>query len=115
MKKFPLNAISKAFTLAAIVSIHPAIAENIKPTEKPNVIVVMADDLGDWANSFRNGEYIDTPNLEYLAETGVRFENAMTPAPVSSAARACFHTGKMPSQHGVYDFLAEKPKFDASW
>ena len=115
MKKFPLNTITKAFTLAAIVGTHPVIAENIKPSEKPNVIVIMADDLGDWANSFRNGKYIDTPNLEYLAETGVRFENAMTPAPVSSAARASFHTGKMPSQHGVYDFLAENPKFDANW
>lgn len=115
MKKFPINAVTKACALAAVTCSTPIIADEVKPIDKPNIIVVMADDLGQWASSFRNGDYIDTPNLEYLAETGVRFENAMTPAPVSSAARASFHTGKMPSQHGVYDFLAENPKFDANW
>lgn len=115
MKKFKLNAVSKACALGIIAFIQPALADTVKPVEKPNIIVIMADDLGNWANSFQNNKYIETPNLEYLAETGVRFENAMTPAPVSSAARASFHTGKMPSQHGVYDFLAENPKFDANW
>ena len=115
MNKFSLNAVSKACALAAIVCTQPVLAKDVNSPEKPNIIVIMADDLGDWANSFSNSQYIDTPNLEFLAETGVRFENAMTPAPVSSAARASFHTGKMPSQHGVYDFLAENPKFDANW
>lgn len=115
MKKFPLNTVSKAFALAALTCAHPALAAEQAKVEKPNIIVIMADDLGQWANSFRNEGLIETPNLEYLAEQGVRFENAMTPAPVSSAARASFHTGKMPSQHGVYDFLAENPKYDANW
>lgn len=84
-------------------------------SEKPNIIVVMADDMGQWASSFRKPEIIDTPSLEYMAHQGVRFTNAMTPAPVCSAARASFHTGKMPSQHGVYDFLAEDSKYDANW
>ncbi|NOI64690.1 sulfatase-like hydrolase/transferase [Vibrio sp. 99-8-1] len=112
MKKFSHNAVAKACALAAITCSQPILAAT---AEKPNIIVIMADDLGQWANSFHNQGIIETPNLEYLAETGVRFENAMTPAPVSSAARASFHTGKMPSQHGVYDFLAENPEFDANW
>ena len=114
MKKFPLSAVSKAFTLAAMTCSGSVIAEEVKQPQQPNIVVIMADDLGDWATSHHN-QYVETPNLEYLSETGVRFENGMTPAPVSSAARASFHTGKMPSQHGVYDFLAEDPKYDADW
>ncbi|MEZ8654180.1 sulfatase [Vibrio splendidus] len=114
MKKFPLSAVSKAFALAAVTCSGSVIAEDVKQPQQPNIVVIMADDLGDWATSHHN-QYVETPNLEYLSETGVRFENGMTPAPVSSAARASFHTGKMPSQHGVYDFLAEDPKFDAGW
>lgn len=113
MKKFRVNSLAKACALGAVACSGQAIAQAETPTQ-PNVIVIMADDLGQWATGLRN-DLIQTPNMEYMAETGVRFENAMTPAPVSSAARASFHTGKMPSQHGVYDFLAENAKYDADW
>ncbi|WP_413111296.1 sulfatase [Thaumasiovibrio sp. DFM-14] len=109
-----LNKIASAIALSAMVTAAPSLAEEVERTSQPNILVIMTDDLGQWATNFRNDK-IDTPNLTYLAENGVRFENGMTPAPVSSAARASFHTGKMPSQHGVYDFLAEDPEFDADW
>lgn len=82
---------------------------------KPNIIVIMADDMGQWATSYRSQNVVKTPNLAYLAEQGVRFENAISPAPVCSAARASFHTGEMPSQHGIHDFLSEQEEFDANW
>jgi choline-sulfatase len=82
---------------------------------RPNIIVVMADDHAQWALGAYGLDEIDTPNIDWLADQGVRFENAMSPAPVCSAARASFYTGKMPSQHGVHDFLSEDPKFDADW
>ncbi|MGF1703681.1 sulfatase-like hydrolase/transferase [Photobacterium makurazakiensis] len=112
---FKLSAVAKGCALAALACSQTVYAEEKVESVQPNIIVIMADDLGQWATSFRNKDIIETPNLDYLAENGVRFENGMTPAPVSSAARASFHTGKMPSQHGVYDFLAEDPKFDAGW
>ncbi len=82
---------------------------------QPNIIVVMADDHGQWALGSYGLEQLRTPNIDFLADQGVLFENAMSPAPVCSAARASFHTGKMPSQHGVHDFLNESPEFDANW
>ncbi|KII76396.1 sulfatase [Vibrio renipiscarius] len=114
MKQFRVNSLAKACALGAIACSSHAIAQTSATPTQPNVIVIMADDLGQWATGLRN-DLIQTPNMEYMAETGIRFENAMTPAPVSSAARASFHTGKMPSQHGVYDFLAENSKYDANW
>jgi arylsulfatase A-like enzyme len=46
--------------------------------------------------------------MDWLARTGARFDNAFTPCPVCSPARACFWTGKMPSAHGVHDHLARR-------
>jgi choline-sulfatase len=83
--------------------------------EPLNIIVVMSDDHGQWALGSYGLEQIDTPNIDYLAEQGVLFENAMSPAPVCSPARASFYTGKMPSQHGVHDYLSESPEYDGEW
>lgn len=83
--------------------------------EQPNIIVVMSDDHGQWAVGAYGQESIDTPNMDWLAERGVLFRNAMSPAPVCSPARASFYTGKMPSQHGVHDFLREDREYDADW
>jgi arylsulfatase A-like enzyme len=82
---------------------------------RPNIIVVMADDHAQWALGAYGLAQLDTPNIDWLAQQGVLFENAMSPAPVCSAARASFYTGKMPSQHGVHDFLSEQEQFDAGW
>jgi len=45
--------------------------------------------------------------MDYLAETGAKMANAFTPCPVCSPARACFHTGRIPSAHGIHDHINE--------
>lgn len=82
---------------------------------RPNIIVVLADDMAQWAMGAYGLDQINTPNLDYLADTGVRFANAMTPSPVCSPARASFFTGKIPSQHGVHDFLGQNKTFTHPW
>ncbi|MGI9199544.1 MAG: sulfatase family protein [Woeseiaceae bacterium] len=82
---------------------------------KPNIIVIMSDDHGQWALGSYGLEQIKTPSIDYLAEQGVLFQNAMSPAPVCSPARASFYTGKLPSQHGVHDYLSESPEYDGEW
>lgn len=96
----------------AVATPMPVLAQSVA---RPNIIVVMADDHAQWALGAYGLEQLDTPNIDWLAEQGVRFDNAMSPAPVCSAARASFYTGKMPSQHGVHDFLSESEEFDANW
>jgi arylsulfatase A-like enzyme len=46
--------------------------------------------------------------MDALAANGVRMVNAFTPSPVCSPARACFFTGRYPSQHGIHDWLKER-------
>ena len=81
----------------------------------PNIVIIMTDDHGQWALGSYGLEQLETPNIDFLAEQGVLFQNAMTPAPVCSAARASFYTGKMPSQHGVHDYLSESEEFESDW
>lgn len=94
------------FILSALIGTisFSAFAER-EPTA-PNIIVIMSDDQGRWALGAYDTR-INTPNIDYLAKTGARFDQAISPVPVCSAARASFFTGKMPSQHGVHDFLSE--------
>lgn len=73
----------------------------------PNIIVFFTDDHAQWAlPSYGNSEIV-APNLTHLAETGALMQNAFTPCPVCSPARASFWTGLYPSQHGIHDHLAE--------
>ena len=73
--------------------------------EKPNIIFILSDDQGAWAMGCAGNEELDTPNLDRLAATGIRFANFFCASPVCSPARASILTGQIPSQHGVQDFL----------
>lgn len=77
----------------------------------PNVLVFLTDDHGHWGGNCFGTPLIETPNLDFLAATGTRFENAFTPCPVCSPARASFFTGKMPSAHGIHDWLREPGQY----
>ncbi|MEM7029456.1 MAG: sulfatase-like hydrolase/transferase [Chloroflexota bacterium] len=75
--------------------------------KKPrNILLFVTDDHAHWALGCMGNREIQTPNLDYLAQTGVKMVNAFTPTPVCSPARACLFTGRLASQHGIHDYLA---------
>jgi choline-sulfatase len=74
---------------------------------RPNILVFLTDDHGQWALPTYGNREIIAPNIDYLASSGARMSNAFTPCPVCSPARASFFTGRLPSQHGVHDWLRE--------
>ena len=62
--------------------------------KRPNVVFILADDLG-WAELGCYGNrFNETPNLDRLANGGMRFTNAYASAPVCSPYRAAFLTGQ---------------------
>ncbi len=71
-----------------------------------NILLFLTDDHGQWAAGTYDNPEIRTPNLDFLAETGVQMDNAFTPTPVCSPSRASLLTGRLPSQHGIHDYLA---------
>jgi arylsulfatase A-like enzyme len=66
---------------------------------KPNIVFIMADDLGNADLGYRGGE-IKTPNIDKLATTGVRCESFYG-MPVCTPARAALMTGRYPIRHGL--------------
>ena len=72
---------------------------------KPNIVFILTDDQGYWALGCNGNDEILTPNIDNLAEEGVRFENFYCASPVCSPARASLLTGRIPSQHGVHDWI----------
>ncbi len=76
-----------------------------------NIVVIFNDDHGQWALPAYGNRDLHTPTLNYLANTGVVMENAFTPTPVCSPARACFLTGRLASQHGLHDYIANAEDF----
>lgn len=73
----------------------------LKGTDKrPNVILIMADDLGKYEVSAYGARHIETPNIDQLSKEGVLFENAYVTAPICSPSRAAILTGKYPQRYG---------------
>lgn len=73
--------------------------------EQPNLLFVLTDDQGAWAMGCAGNAEIRSPNLDRLAQEGIRFDNFFCTSPVCSPARASILTGRIPSQHGVHDAL----------
>jgi choline-sulfatase len=73
--------------------------------ERQNVLFILSDDQGLWAMGCSGNSEIETPNLDRLAATGMMFGNFFCASPVCSPARATLLTGRIPSQHGVHDWI----------
>lgn len=70
--------------------------------QKTNVIMIMADDLGWGDVGFNGNEKIITPNLDKMAEAGIRFTNFYAAAPLCSPTRASCLTGRAPFRQGIF-------------
>lgn len=70
-----------------------------EPADKPNIVVIMPDDLG-WGDVGYYGSSINTPNIDKLARTGVRLDQHYV-MPTCTPTRVGFMTGRYPSRYGV--------------
>jgi len=79
---------------------------------RPNIIYIMADDLGYADLSCYGRKDYQTPNLDKLCGQGIKFMNAYAAAPVCTPTRVAFFTGRYPARLtvGLYEPLAEGSK-----
>jgi choline-sulfatase len=101
----------KAGALGAGLVSWPQSGAVVQPavrSKRPNILVFLTDDHGQWAQHAYGNSEVQTPNMNRLAANGTRMAQAFTPCPVCSPARASFFTGCMPSQHGIHDWLKEQ-------
>lgn len=68
---------------------------------RPNVVVMMADQMKATASHLYGNAFCETPALARLAEMGTRFELAITPQPLCTPARVSLWTGRWPHSHGA--------------
>ncbi len=82
-------------------------------SRKPNIILIMADQLTPFMTGVYGNREVQTPNLDRLFREGVRFDAAYTPVPLCTPARAALMTGKYASRLGCWDnaspFSSEEP------
>lgn len=71
--------------------------------EKPNIIFIMTDDHTTQAMSCYGGNLIETPNMDRIADEGMRFDNCYATNALSGPSRACILTGKFSHRNGFTD------------
>lgn len=69
---------------------------------KPNIVLIIADDLGWKDVGFMGSTFYETPNLDRLASQGIRFTSAYTAAANCAPSRACLFSGQYSPRHGIY-------------
>ena len=103
MNPFPranknIRAISATFPLALLtcfLSCSP-------PNTPPNIVLIYADDLGWRDLSVQGSAYYETPNIDRLAEEGMRFTDAYANAPNCAPSRAALISGQYAPRTGIY-------------
>lgn len=84
-------------------------AEPPPPRKKPNFVFILVDDLGQRDLGCYGSTFYETPHLDKLAVSGMRFTDAYAACPVCSPTRASIMTGKFPVRTGITDYI-NKPR-----
>ena len=75
---------------------------NKESLEKPNIVLIVADDLG-WSDlSYMGSEYYETPNIDKLSKSGMTFYNGYASSANCAPSRATMLSGKYHTEHGIY-------------
>jgi hypothetical protein len=100
------NRTGKVLTLcAALVLFQTFVAAANDPVGRPNVIIILADDLGCGDMSLYDG-WIKTPRIDQMAAEGVRFTDFHSNSSVCSPTRAALLTGRYQQRVGIIDVIA---------
>ncbi len=75
---------------------------------QPNIVFILVDDMGWKDVGFNGSHFYETPHIDALAASGMRFSNAYAACPVCSPTRAAIMTGKYPARLGITNFLPGK-------
>lgn len=105
--------VSWCLSVAMFIAIQTGFLGAAEIQEKPNVIVIMADDLGNGDLSFCGAEDLQSPNIDALFKSGMRFDFAYANCPVCSPSRASLISGRYPELVGVPGVIRTHP--ENSW
>jgi arylsulfatase A-like enzyme len=81
---------------------------NVNTDKKPNIVLILVDDLGWIDTGCYGSKYYETPNIDKLAADGMRFTDAYAACAVCSPTRAAVMTGRYPARLGVTDWIRSR-------
>lgn len=102
----------KVLLLLWLAAVLPP-SSDAAPGRRPNVIFILADDLGWGDLSCYGNTVLRTPNLDRLAAEGSLFTSFYTAGPVCSPSRAGFFTGRYPARHRIHGHYATREMNEA--
>lgn len=108
----PMNVLDRRAFLAALGAGAAGLMSGLASSEnkrKPNIIFILADDLGRHQLNCYGNPFYETPNIDTLASRGVRFTDAYAACPVCSPTRASIMTGKYPARLHITDYIPGGP------
>ena len=74
----------------------------VSAADRPNIVLILADDLGYSDVGFNGATFYETPNIDRLARQGMTFSNAYTGGPNCAPTRACLVTGTYTPRHKIF-------------
>ncbi len=77
--------------------------------KRPNLLLIVVDDMGWMDSTVYGSQYYETPNMERLAARGMVFWNAYSANPLCSPSRASLLTGQYPARHGITSAVGHTP------
>ena len=90
--------------LAVVLGAASAFAAS--PAAKPNILFILADDLGQMdIGAFNPKTFYETPNINALAKRGMKFTQGYAACSVCSPTRGSIMTGKYPPRFGITNFI----------
>jgi len=78
-----------------------------KTQPPPNIVFILADDLGWNDLHFTGSRYYESPHIDRIARNGIYFTQGYAACQVSSPSRASILTGKFPARHGITNWIGE--------
>ena len=106
---WPVEMRNHLHLFAALIGLmlnHHLSATSLSAEESPNIVFFLADDLGWTGLRCFGSDFYETPNLDSLAERGLKFTNAYAACTVCSPTRASVMTGMYPARLHLTDFIA---------
>lgn len=103
-RRFAAGWLAAMLLVAAVAS--PADGANASGERPPNIVFILADDLGWHQLGCYGSGFYRTPNLDRLAGEGMRFTDAYAAAPICSPTRASIMTGKYPARLHLTNYIA---------
>jgi arylsulfatase A len=106
-----MNKLLSLFIVFTLALTATSCNKSSQTSPKPNIIILFADDMGYGDLSCYGHPTIQTPNLDALADNGIRFTSFYVPTPVCGPSRSALLTGRYPPRCGMPDNIGPDTQY----